>query len=154
MGSALEEFRAQRKAVEGIHARLTEAAALLRSLREATTTLAQDQSLRQLLQEEQTWLLRAEAVIAKAQHIREWEGNRFWPSVWRRWAIALGLAAATAAAGGVGYVWAERPDSAELASLRERVELGDTVARRVLQMTPAERREFDVLMKWADTARR
>jgi hypothetical protein len=154
MGSALEEFRAQRKAAAAVHARLTEVGELVRSLRTATDQLAQDRSLRELLQQEHTWLLRAEAVITKAQHIREWEVNRFWPAVWRRWAIALGLAAMTALAGGVGYVWAERPYSAEITSLRARVELGDSVARRVLQMTPLERHEFDVLMKWAEAPKR
>lgn len=52
-----------------------------------------------------------------------------------------------------GYVWSTRPHEAELASLRSGVERGDTVARRVLEMTPAERRQFKVLMKWREASR-
>jgi hypothetical protein len=154
MGSALEEFRAQREAVEAVHARLTEVAELLRSLRQTTTELAQDQNLRKLLNEEQTWLLRAEDVMTKARQIREWEANRFWPAVWRRWAMVLVLALATAIAAGAGYVWAGQPYDEELSNLRGRVDLGDAVARRVLQMTPAEHRQFDVLMKWTEPQKR
>jgi hypothetical protein len=60
----------------------------------------------------------------------------------------LTLALASSAAFGAGYVWASRPYEAELASLRTRVELLDAVAQRVITMTPAQRRQFDSLMKW------
>ena len=63
------------------------------------------------------------------------------------------LILATGLATGAGYVWAARPHEAELASLRAGVELGDTVARRVLEMTPVERRQFEVLMKWRQASR-
>ena len=64
-------------------------------------------------------------------------GGRAGLSRWRR-----------VAAGGAGYGWASRPHEAELASLRLRVEMLDAIAERVLTMTPAERRQFDALMKW------
>lgn len=66
--------------------------------------------------------------------------RRFWPGVWRRWAVAVVFALAAAAALGGGYVWVSRPYEAELATLRSRVELLDFVAQRVITMTPAERR--------------
>jgi hypothetical protein len=74
--------------------------------------------------------------------------RRFWPAVWRRWAVAVAFALAAGATFGAGYVWANRPYEAELVSLRTRVELLDAVAQRVLTMTPSERRQFDALMKW------
>jgi hypothetical protein len=154
MASALEEFRAQREAVEEVSRRLAEVANLLQALRQEATELAQNQGLRKLLEEEQKWLFRAEAVIEKGRYAREHEVHRYWPGVWRRWAMAVALALATAVAAGVGYVWAEQPYESELAILRARVDLGDAVARRVLQMTPGERRQFDQLMKWKESITR
>jgi len=55
---------------------------------------------------------------------------------------------------GAGYAWASRPLEGELSSLRARVEQQDFVAQRVITMTPAERREFDALMKWNSPAKR
>jgi hypothetical protein len=45
-----------------------------------------------------------------------------------------------------GRFWVSTEDEVELASLRRRIELLDFVAQRVLTMSPAERRQFDVLM--------
>ena len=147
MSSALDAFRAQREAAEQIHARLTEVADLLRAIRSEANVIAQDEALRKLLQEEQTWLLRAQDLIRQVQYFRELETSRFWPAMWRRWAVAALFALAASAAFGAGHVWASRPYEAELASLRFRVEVMDTVAARLLAMTPAERRQFDALMK-------
>jgi hypothetical protein len=72
--------------------------------------------------------------------------RRFWPAVWRRWVIAAVFALISAAAG-AGYSWVSKPYEAELATLRARVELLDMIAQRVIKMTPAERRQFDALMK-------
>ena len=55
---------------------------------------------------------------------------------------------------GAGYELARRPDAAELTTLRARVELLDYVAQRVLKMSPAERREFDALMKLNEPRKR
>ncbi len=147
MASALEEFRAQREAVAEVLARLTEVADLLRALQQQTATLAQNEPLRKLLQEEQTWLARAQDLVNHVRQFRERETDQFWPAVWRRWAAVMGLAVVTAVGAGAGYVWAARPYAAELASLRSRVKLLDGMARRVIAMTPAERRQFDALMK-------
>ncbi len=148
MSSALDAFRAQREAADAVHARLTEVATLLRDLREETHALANNEALRKLLQDEQTWLVRAEHTITSIRHHREWEVHRFWPAVWRRWAVAAAFVVLTAAAAGAGYALIARPYETELATLRARVEFLDAVARRVLMMTPAERRQFDALMKW------
>ena len=147
MASALDEFRAQREAADAIHARLEETAALLRSVLAETQTLAHSEALRTLLRDEQTWLVRAEQVITTMRHQREWEVRRFWPAVWRRWVVAVMFAVVTTGAASAGYVWAARPDAAELADLRARMDRLDVIAERVLTMTPAERRQFDALMK-------
>jgi hypothetical protein len=60
--------------------------------------------------------------------------------------VAALFALGSAAVFGAGYVWATRPQDAELVSLWQRVEVLDSVAQRVLTMTPAERRQFEVLM--------
>jgi hypothetical protein len=67
--------------------------------------------------------------------------------MWHRWVVAAVFALAAAAAFGAGHVWASRPYEAELSSLRFRVEVLDAVGARILTMTPAERRQFDGLMK-------
>lgn len=147
MSSALKAFRAQREEVEQIHARLTQVAELLRAIKTEVNGLARDESLRNLLQEEQTWLLRTKHLIGEVRQFREEELRRFWPAMWRRWVVATLFALAAAAAFGAGHVWARRPDESELSSLRFRVEVLDAVAARILTMTPAERRQFDGLMK-------
>jgi hypothetical protein len=146
MSSALDAFRAQREAAEQVHARLTEVADLLRAIRSEANVIAQDERLRTLLQEEQTWLLRTQDLIRQVQYFRELETSRFWPAMWRRWVVATAFALAAAFAFGAGHMWASRPYDAELASLRFRVEVLDSVAKRILAMTPAERRQFDALM--------
>jgi hypothetical protein len=146
MSSALDAFRAQREAADAIHTRLTETAALLRSIKEEIHTLAHNEKLRKLLQDEQASLARAESFIETVRRQREWEINRFWPAVWRRWAVAAAFVILAAFAAGVGYAWLARPYEAELSALRLKVESLDAVAQRVLTMTPAERRQFDMLM--------
>lgn len=148
MSSALDAFRAQREAVDEVHRSLVEVGQLVQGLQTRLEAIGQDRAFRQVLQDEQNWLERAERMMADVKSLREEELRRFWPAVWRRWAVALAFALAAAAASGAGYVWAMRPYAAELATLRARVELLDVVAQRVLTMTPTERRQFDALMKW------
>ena len=51
------------------------------------------------------------------------------------------------AASGAGYAWATRPYEIELSALRSRMDFAESVEHRALTMTPAERRQFDALMK-------
>ena len=154
MSSALKAFRAQREEAEQIHARLTQVLELLRAIRSEANVLTHDETLRKLLQEEQTWLVRTTDLISEVRYFRESEIRRFWPAMWRRWAVATLLALAAAAAFGAGYVWASRPYEAELTSLRFRVEVLDAVGARILTMTPAERRQYDTLMRLDPTRKR
>jgi hypothetical protein len=146
MGNALDEFRAQREAVEEVQRRLADVTNLVRALREQATALAQDEGLRELLRNEETWLRRAEDVIRAGAYARDCELQRFWPAVWRRWAVAILLAVVIAFAAGAGYVWADKPYRAELANLRDAAEFGNTIARQVFRMSPAERKQFDALV--------
>jgi len=154
MSSALNAFRAQREEAEQIHARLTQVVELLRAIRLEANVLAHDETLRKLLHEEQKWLARTKDLVNEVRQFRDAEARRFWPAVWRRWAVAVVFALAAAAAFGAGHVWASRPYEAELSSLRFRVEVLDAVGARILTMTPAERRQFDALMKVGERQKR
>jgi len=148
MSSALEAFRAQREAVEELQARVRDLTSLLESVKDRAEALASSSQFRQLLQDEAKSLARAEDTVRAVRDLREDEMRRYWPGVWRRWVVAVAFALASVAALGGGHVWAARPYEAELVSLRRRVELLDFVGQRVIRMTPTERRQFDVLMKW------
>jgi hypothetical protein len=154
MSNALDAFRAQREAVEQVHARLTDVADLVGRLQRQVDSIAQDQSLRQVLRDEELWLEGARRTLEEVRAFREEEMRRFWPATCRRWAVALTFALASASVFGAGYVWATRPYEAEVVSLRSRVELADVIAQRLLQMTPGERRQFDALMKLNTTPSR
>ena len=154
MSSALDTFRAQREAVDQVHARLTEVANLVGRLQAQVDAIAQNQAFRQVLRDEELWLEGARHTVAEVRAFREDEMRRFWPAVWRRWIAAMAFALLSLVGFGAGYVWAARPREAELATLRVRVELLDLVARRVMKMSPAERRQFDGLMGWDSQSRR
>ena len=144
MPTALDTFRAQREAAEGVYARLTEVSHLLRDLRGQADALVQNNELRAVLQREQSWLDQAQRTIEEARRWRELEMRRFWPGVWRRWMLALVFALASAAAAGAGYAAGTRPWTAELTALRARTDFADFVEHRVVTMTPGERRQFDL----------
>ena len=117
MSSALDAFRAQREAVD----RFTPASRRWRNCSEAFRA----RSMRSLRiralrrgpagREQQLARTSARRTIAEVRSFREEEMRRFWPAVWRRWAVAVAFALAAAAAFGAGYVWASRPYEAELA---------------------------------------
>lgn len=147
MPTALDTFRAQREAADGVYARLTEVAQLLHHLRGQADALARSDELHAALQLEQSWLEQAQRTIEEARRWRQAEMQRFWPGVWRRWALALVFALAAAAAAGAGYAAVTRPWAAELTALRARMDVAEFVERRIVTMTPAERRQFDALMR-------
>jgi hypothetical protein len=146
MSSAVDAFRAQQEAVEALRARLVEVRELVRGIKADADALVHAHGLRKVLQDEERWLRRAEDLVTRVQYFRQAEASRFWPAVWRRWAVVVALATITGFAAGAGYVWAARPYELELARLRERADLGDFVARRVLSMTPAERRQCEAIL--------
>ena len=153
MQSALDAFRAQREAADQVHARLTEVAQLLEQLTKQVDAVAGNAELRVVLRDERDWLYQAQQLLADVRHFREEEKLRFWPGVWRRWAPAVIFALVSAAAAGAGYGWSTQPDVSELKDLRNRAELADAFAARVVTMTVAERRQLDALMGWKPSAK-
>lgn len=147
MPSAIDVFREQREAADQIHRRVEEISALLDQLRHQVNSLTLNDDLRAMLRQEQDWLTRAQLAVSEVRSFREQDMLRFWPGVVRRWTVALLFALLSAAAAGAGYAWWTKPYAAELATLRSRVEFATFVEHRVLTMTPAERRRFDVLME-------
>lgn len=147
MANALDAFRAQREAAEQIHARLTETSGLLQSLREQVGALTRDRDLAALLERERDWLRRFEDATAEVRRYREMEARRFWPGVFWRWFLACSFALLAAWSAGAGSVWASRPYSREIDSLRQRAEQFDRLTDRVTRMTPAQRRRLEALMK-------
>src|SRR5258708_17679842 len=125
MPTALDTFRAQREAADGVYARLTEVSQLLHQLRGQADALARNDELHAVLKREQSWLDQAQRTIEEARRWRLQEMQRFWPGVWRRWALALVFALASAAAARAGYAAVTRPYAAEVAILRSRVDFGD-----------------------------
>ena len=147
MPSAIDVFREQREAAEQLHGRVQEIAALLGQVRQQVTALALNEDLRAVLREERDWLTRAQLAVSEVRSFREQDMLRFWPGVLRRWIVALVFALASAAAAGAGYAWWAKPHASELEALRSRLQFATSVEDRVLAMTPAERRQFDRLMK-------
>ena len=90
---------------------------------------------------------RAQLAVSEVRSFREQEMLRFWPGVVGRWIVALLLALGSSAAAGASYAWATKPYAAELEALRTRLAFVEFVEHRVVTMTPAERRQFDSLMK-------
>lgn len=148
MPSAIDVFREQREAAEQLHARVQEISALLDQVRQQVNALALNEDLRTMLRQEQEWLTRAQLAVAEMRSFREQDTLRFWPGVVRRWVVAFAFALASAGAAGASYAWATKPYAAEIEALRTRMEFVEFVEHRVVTMTPAERRQFDTLMKW------
>ncbi len=99
-----------------------------------------------MLRSEQRWLADTERAVSEVRAWRERELTRFWPAVWRRWVLAAAFALVSAWAAGAGYGWATRPYATDLAQLRSRAELVESVERRILALNPAERKQFETLL--------
>jgi hypothetical protein len=89
MESSLDTFRAQREAADQVHARLTEVSQLLNQVQSQVDAVAGNGDLRAVLRDEHDWLRQAQKLLADVRYFREQERLRFWPGVWRRWALAL-----------------------------------------------------------------
>lgn len=149
MSNALEMFRQQREAVEGLHADITRVADVIMKARTDLDALARHETLRTLLVEEQRWLQRTEEAVREARAWREQEVRGHWPALAMRWLAAGMFAVAVSASAGAGYAWVTQPYARENADLHLRLDFVEALERRMLQMTPAERRQFDGLLKGA-----
>lgn len=146
MANALDAFRAQREAVDQMHARLGEVSDLLERLRAQVDGLALHRDLKDTLRDEQMWLARAQHTMQEVRRWREIESQRVWsPVLWRWWmAVTFSLISTWLAA--AGYAWMTEPHAAELERLRRQASFSAFVERRLEHMTPADLREFERLM--------
>jgi hypothetical protein len=103
MPNAIDTFRAQREAAEGVQERLQEIAGLLTHVRTQVDAIVGNAELRAILQREEAWLTQASRTVHEVQAWREREAQQFLPSVARRWALALIFALGAAWIAGAGY---------------------------------------------------
>ena len=149
MSNALEMFRLQREAVEGLHKEVARVGTAIAQVRADLDALARHETLRNVLAEEQRWLQRAEDAVRAVRAWREQDARSYWPGVAKRWIVAGVFALAAAATAGAGYAWIAKPYARENAYFRLRHDFVETLERRMLQLTPAERRQLDTLLKGA-----
>ena len=155
MANALDAFRAQREALDQMNATLKEFSALVAGARSQIDGLSLNAAeLRAVLRDEQAWFDRVQAMVAELRRWREQELRRFWFAVVWRWALACAFAVLFAGIAGAGYAWRTRPYVAEIESLRPKAELADLIQRRLGELTPQQRREFDRLMKLSTDSER
>ena len=147
MGNTLDAFKAQQKAAEALLAKLAEVSTLVSTLQPQLDRLRVDQQLRDTFDAEAKWLARVQGLVVDARAFREAEFRRFRFGVVWRWALACLFALASISLGEAVYVRAEQPYLAELERLRAQAAFAESVQRRVSKMTPAERQQFDRLMK-------
>lgn len=153
MSTALDLFRAQQAAVEQLLERAHELSGRIGQVQAQVDALTHDLDLRAVLQDERQWLERARQMVDETRRWREQEARRYLPALVYRWAAALGFALVSAYAVGLGYARVAKPFAAELDALRPRAELGLLLKHRMAAMTPAERRQLDILMNWKRGAR-
>jgi hypothetical protein len=153
MPNAIDAFRAQREAAEAVYERLQEISAVLAVVRTQVDAVAGNAELRAVLQREEAWLTQASRTVDEVRAWREREARQFLPSVARRWVLALVFALLAAWIAGAGYAYIAKPDEDELRVLRARAAFVASIEDRVMTMTPAERRQFDTLMKHAAVAK-
>ncbi len=93
MANALDEFlRSTRKRPELLpYARLRETSALLQSIQSDVARLVDHKALRELLSEQAVWLEHAARAVKDVRALRDDDIRRFWPAMWKRWAVATAL---------------------------------------------------------------
>ena len=149
MSNALEMFRQQREAVDALHVQVTRVGAAISQVRAELDALARHETLSSMLAEEQRWLQRTEDAVRTVRAWREQDARGYWPGVVKRWIVASVLALASAAIAGATYARVVEPYAAENAYLRLRQDFVESLERRMLQLTPLERRQLDTLLKGA-----
>ena len=146
MANALDAFRAQREAVDQMHARLGEVSDLLARLRAQVDGLALHKDLKETLRDEQMWLAKAQHTMQEIRRWREIESRRVWSPVLWRWWLAVTFALISTWLAGAGYAWMTEPHAAELERLRRQASFSAFVERQLEHMTPADLRAFERLM--------
>src|ERR1051326_2341207 len=129
MGNTLDVFKAQQQAVEQVHTRLTEVAALVASLKAQVDELRLGEELRQTLEAERAWLTRTNELLRDVQQGREREVRQALRLLRRQWLLPLAFALAASAATGAGLLWVWHPYATELARLRVQAEFAERIER-------------------------
>jgi hypothetical protein len=114
MPNAIDAFRAQRKAADAVYERLEEISVMLAAVRAEVDAVAGSRELRAVLQREEAWLSQASRTVSEVRAWREREAQQFWPSVARRWSLALVFALAAAWIAGAGYAYVANQHEDEL----------------------------------------
>jgi hypothetical protein len=153
MANTLDAFKAQLKAAETLHAKLTEVASLVSALHSQLDGLRVDQQLKETLDAESKWLTHVRELVADVRAFRHVEYRRVRVSLLWRWAMPFGFALACSASMGGGLLWAWQPYAAELTRLRAQAQFAELVESRVAAMTTVERQEFERLMKLSQSER-
>ena len=149
MTNALEAFRAQREAVEDLHSRVREVAGLLNQIQREVSHLTSHHQLREFLNEQRAWLARTEESISRLRALRQSDMYRVGRSIVWRWAVAVLFAVSAIAVAAAAYGWMARTKAADVALLHERARFAENIERRLGELTPAERRQFERLMRLA-----
>ena len=149
MSSSFEMFRQQRELLAALNQEAMHLSSAIERVRADLKAIAQHEALRDTLIQEQRWVQRTEAAVHAAQEWQRATARHVWPHMVWRWAALTTLAlAATLLSVGI-YAWVTKPYADEVAYLRARLAFVEQLERRMLQMTPAERRTFDALLKGA-----
>jgi hypothetical protein len=147
MGNALATFKAQQEAVEALHARLRDVAAVVADLTTRVDGLRLGGELTATLEAEERWLAKTQEVLRDVHRWRERESRELRRSALWRWSTAVAFALAVSTATGAGFLWARQLYAAELERLQSQAALADLIERRVAAMTAIERQQFERLMK-------
>ena len=149
MSTALEIFRQQKAGLEELREIALSISTSIAGARAELDALAHHEVLRGLLSEEQRWLRQTEEAVQTVRRWREREAWSYWPRLVWRWLVAAAFALMAATAAGAGYVWAAHPYVEEISYLRGRNAFAERVDQRMRQMTPAERKQLEVLLHLA-----
>ncbi|MFN7980716.1 MAG: hypothetical protein U0Q11_02560 [Vicinamibacterales bacterium] len=122
---------------------------LIARMRTDLDALARHETLRTLLVDEQRWLQKTEDAVSQVRAWREQDARGYWPAVVKRWLVTGAFALAIAASAGASFACVVKPYAQENAYLRLRQDFAESLERRMLQMTPAERRQLESLLKGA-----
>lgn len=149
MSSSFEMFRQQRELLAALNQEAQNLSAAIARVRSDLEAIAQHDALRDTLIQEQRWLQRTEAAMHAAQEWQRATARHVWPQLIWRWAALATFALAATALSVSIYASVTKPYADEVAYLRARLAFVEQLERRMLQMSPAERRAFDALLKGA-----
>src|SRR5689334_16338527 len=127
MANTLDAFKAQQKAAEALHAKLSEVASLVSALHSQLDGFRVDRQLKETFDAESKWLTQVRELVADVRAFRDVEFRRLQMRVQWRWAMPFAFALAASAATGAGLLWAWQPYAAELARLQAQAQFAELI---------------------------